>query len=169
MITINTFTFQFDFAEDRIRLVGNLDNDAPRIDFWLTRRLALRLLEAGNQMVQQTSQRVAESPAEFRQATARFEHEEARQNMEVSTQPIPNTVTTSPELLQRIDLAHKNGRYQLRLFGQDDPDEIAAVCVLTYPELHQILYLIHMGCEKLDWGLPELFSSPFFGKPPTLQ
>lgn len=62
MITINTFTFQFDFAEDRIRLVGNLDNDAPRIDFWLTRRLALRLLEAGNQMVQQTSQRVAESP-----------------------------------------------------------------------------------------------------------
>jgi len=169
MITINTFTFQFDFAEDRIRLVGNLNNDAPRINFWLTRRLALRLLDAGNQMVQQTSRRVAESPMEFRQATARFEHEEARQNINATSQPIPESAATTPELLQRIDLAHKDGHYQLRLFGQDDPDEIAAVSVLTYAELHQFLHLIYTGCSRLDWGAPELFSGPVSGKKPTLQ
>jgi hypothetical protein len=160
MITINAFTFQFDYAEDRIRLVGNLGNDQPRIDFWLTRRLALRLLDAGNQMVRKTSQRVSESPEEFKQALARFEHEEARQSMEVSAQPIPDTPENTPELLQRIDVSHRNGRYQLRLFGQSDPNEIAAVSVLTYAELHQVLHLIHSGCETLDWGAPDLFAGP---------
>lgn len=109
------------------------------------------------------------APVEFRQATARFEHEEARQNMEVSSQPIPSSVATTPELLQRIDLAHKDGRYQLRLFGQDDPDEIAAVSVMTYPELHQFLHLIHAGADRLDWDAPELFPGPISGQPPTLQ
>lgn len=169
MITINAFTFQFDYTEDRIRMVANLDNGGLRADFWLTRRLAVRLLDAGNQMVHETSRRVSESPAPFRQAAARFDHEEARQNMEVSTQSIPRSEATRPELLHRIDVAHNQGRYRLRLFGEHDPDEVAAVCVLTYSELHQILHLIHAGGRKLEWGLPELFSDPSFGQSPTLQ
>ncbi|SEF84349.1 hypothetical protein [Marinobacterium lutimaris] len=169
MINIASFTFQFDLVEDRIRLVGNLDNGEPRVDFWLTRRLALRILGASDELVQHTSKRVSESPPEFRDATAQFEHEQARERMEVTNQPIPATDSKGPELLHRIDISHRNGRYQLRLFGQDDPDEVAASGVLTYDELHQVLHLIHTGADRLGWDAPPLFTA--FGREvsPTLQ
>ncbi|WP_432695125.1 hypothetical protein ACQUQP_11255 [Marinobacterium sp. YM272] len=170
MINIASFTFQFDPVEDRIRLVGNLDNGQQRVDFWVTRRLALRILGASDQLVQQTSKLVSESPPEFRDATAQFEHEQARERMDVSNQPIPApSGQDEPLLLHRIDISHRSGRYQLKLFSQDDPDEIAAVGVLTYDELHQILHLLHMGCDKLEWDAPPLFTA-FSGEPsPTLQ
>ena len=160
MINIDSFTFKFDPVEDRIRLVGNLDNGQTRIDFWLTRRLALRMLDAGNEMVQRTSVRVSKVPSQYREATAQFEHQQAQERMEVSHQPVEETEEREPGLLQRIDVSHKDGRYQLRLFNQDEPNEVAAVSVLNYDELHQILHLIHSGCESLDWGAPALFAGP---------
>lgn len=170
MINIGSFTFQFDPVEDRIRLVGNLDNGQQRVDFWVTRRLALRILGASDQLVQQTSKRVSESPPEFRDATAQFEHEQARQRMEVSNQPIPtSTEHEMPSLLHRIDISHREGRFQLKLFSQDAPDEIAATGVLTYDELHQILHLLHVGCEKLGWDAPPLFTATSGESTPTLQ
>ncbi len=170
MINILSFTFQFDPVEDRIRLVGNLDNGENRVDFWLTRRLALRILNASDELVQHTSKRVSESPPEFREATAQFEHDQARERMEVTNQPIPESAEREgPELLHRIDISHRDGRYQLRLFGQDDPDNVAAAGVVTYEELHQVLHLIHLGAERLDWDAPPLFTA--FGREvsPTLQ
>ncbi|KEA61829.1 hypothetical protein ADIMK_3976 [Marinobacterium lacunae] len=167
MVNIGAFTFQFDRMEDRIRLVGNLDNGQPRIDFWITRRLAKLLLDAGDQLVQKTSRRVSESPAEFKGATAQFEHEQAKAAMQASNQAIPSDGTT-PELLHRVDFSFKDGRYRLRFYSQDAPDEIEAVSVLTYPELHQVLHLIHVGCEALEWGVSEPFSL-FAADPSRLQ
>ncbi|GGB92355.1 hypothetical protein GCM10011352_18020 [Marinobacterium zhoushanense] len=168
MVNIGAFTFQFDQVEDRIRLVGNLDNGQPRIDFWLTRRLAKLLLDGGNELVQKTSRRVSESPSEFKDATAQFEHEQAKAVLEASNQPVPTSAETVPRLLHRVDFSFKGGRYRLRLFAHDNPDEVAAVSVLTYPELHQILHLIHTGCEILKWDIAEPFSA-FAGNVSRLQ
>lgn len=168
MVNIGAFTFQFDPAEDRIRLVGNLDNGQPRIDFWITRRLAKRLLDAGNQLVQKTSKRVSESPSEFKEATAQFEHEQAKALLETGSEPLPQDVEVEPILLHRVDFSFKDGRYRLRLYDQDNADEVVAVSVLTYSELHQVLHLIHTGCDSLEWGLSEPFSA-FAGNPAQLQ
>jgi len=168
MVNIGAFTFQFDAVEDRIRLIGNLDNGQPRIDFWLTRRLAKLLLDAGNQLVQKTSRRVSESPPEYKDATAQFEHEQAKAVLEASNRPVPVDTEHEPALLHRIDFSFKDSRYRLRLFGHDAPDEAAAFSVLTYPELHQVLHLVHTGCDILKWDISEPFSA-FAGNPAQLQ
>ncbi len=157
MLNIASFTFQFDAAEDRIRLIGNLSNGQPRIDFWLTRRLTLRLVDAYSKIVQQTSRRVSESPPEYRDAMAQFEHDQAREKMEATQEQVPDN-EFGAQLLRRIDISFRDGRYQLKFFTGDEGDEPLAISVLTYPELHQVFHLIHGGCETLEWAAPgELF------------
>ncbi|MBV1788107.1 hypothetical protein KQ940_08570 [Marinobacterium sp. D7] len=168
MVNIGAFTFQFDQVEDRIRLVGNLDNGQQRIDFWLTRRLAKLLLDGGNELVQKTSRRVSESPSEFKDATAQFEHEQAKAVLDASNHPVPTGRGTEAKLLHRVDFSFKGGRYRLRLYTHDNPETVAAVSVLTYAELHQILHLIHTGCEILKWDIAEPFSA-FAGSAARLQ
>lgn len=153
MLNLASFTFQFDAAEDRIRLIGNLGNGQPRIDFWLTRRLTLRLVDAYSKIVQQTSRRVSQSPPEYRDAMAQFEHDQARERMQATQEKVPDGEFAA-QLLRRIDISFRDGRYQLRFFAGDDGENPQAVSVLTYPELHQVFHLIHTGCETLEWALP---------------
>ncbi|MFC6671025.1 hypothetical protein [Marinobacterium aestuariivivens] len=166
MLNIASFTFQYDQHEDRIRLIGNLSNGQPRIDFWLTRRLCLRILGAADQLVQQTSERVSHSPREHRGAMAQFEHEQARQAMQVEEAPLKTRDRAM--LLHRLDASFRDGRYQLTFFA-GDREEAAATSILNYAELHQVLHLIHRGCEVLEWGAPPKLFSSGAEEAPTLQ
>jgi hypothetical protein len=75
MTNIGSFTFQYDQSEDRIRLIGNMNNGQPRVDFWLTRRLCLRILGAADELIRQTSKQVSRTAPEHREAVAQFEHD----------------------------------------------------------------------------------------------
>ncbi|NVK41757.1 MAG: hypothetical protein HWE39_10995 [Oceanospirillaceae bacterium] len=166
MLNIASFTFQYDQQEDRIRLIGNLQNGQPRIDFWLTRRLCLRILGAADQLVSQTSERVSKMPSEHREAMAQFEHEQARQAMKVREAPLE--ARDRAILLHRLDASFHDGRYLLTFFGEAQAEAVAT-SVLNYAELHQVIHLIHRGCEVLDWGAPtKLFAAPTEAAP-TLQ
>lgn len=157
MINIGSFTFQYDQGEDRIRLIGNMSNGQLRIDFWLTRRLCLRILGAADQLVQQTSKQVSRSPVEHREAMAQFEHEQAREALQVHEAPL--RTRSQAAVLHRLDASFRDGRYQLSFFTADG-DQAAAVSVLNYAELHQVLHLLHRGCQSLDWGAPaQLFDT----------
>ncbi len=151
MLNIGSFTFQYDQREDRIRLIGNLSNGQQRIDFWLTRRLCLRILGAADQLIRQTSQQVSRSPVEHREAMARFEHEQARQALQVQEAPLDTQ--SAAAVLHRLDASFRDGRYKLSFFSGEG-EKVVAVSVLNYAELHQVLHLIHRGCQTLDWGGP---------------
>jgi hypothetical protein len=157
MINIGSFTFQYDQSEDRIRLIGNMSNGQLRIDFWLTRRLCLRILGAADQLVRQTSKQVSRSPVEHQEAMAQFEHEQAREALQVHEAPLQTR--SQAAVLHRLDASFRDGRYQLSFFTGDG-DQAVAVSVLNYAELHQVLHLLHRGCQSLDWGAPaQLFDT----------
>ncbi|WP_286237059.1 hypothetical protein [Neptuniibacter halophilus] len=157
MLKIGTFTFNYDSVEDRILLVGNLHNESPRIDFWLTRKLVLRLLSAAPELIEKTSSEIADVPQQHRAQLAQFHHENARQTLQ-GMQEDGALVATTHDLLSRLDISHRDGMYRLTFFtGSDDP---VAVSTLRYDELHQVLHLLHQGAKALDWGVaPALFES----------
>lgn len=152
MIDISAFSFHYDEFQDRIRLIGNLDNGLQRIDFWLTRRLTLRLLDASMELISRTSKAVTEAPVELRPAMAQFEHEQASQAANISKEKHrADHRDFSAQVLNRLDISYQGSRYKLSLFLADQ-DEPCALGMLNYEEMHQVLHLIHRGAEVLDWG-----------------
>lgn len=157
MLNIGAFTFNYDHVEDRILLIGNLNNKQPRIDFWLTRKLVLCLLEAAKGLVEKTSEDIANLPEQQKSQMAQFHHEQAQHELDV--EPEAEVEAQSGGLLYRLDISNQADRYKLIFF--DVQDEPLASSILSYQELHQVLYLLHRGAKALDWGVDdELFGAP---------
>ncbi|SIT11910.1 hypothetical protein [Neptunomonas antarctica] len=152
MINIVSLSFHFDPVEDRIRLIGNLDNGQERVDFWLTRRLVLKLLEAAPRLVQQTSETVSQVPLEHQAAMAQFEHDKAQQTQTVRQDVRLIHTDYHATILRRLDISFLQGNYRLGFFVGDQ-DEMFGFSMLTHQEMHQILFWMHNGCLQLDWGV----------------
>lgn len=151
MINLASLSFHFDPLEDRIRLIGNLANGQPRLDFWLTRRLVLRLLEASTDLIRQTSSNVSQTPASHQPAMAQFEHDQAQQQASIQREQAGQHDEPA-HLLQRLDISYRQERYQLSFFetGESQP---VAFSYLNYQEMHQVLHWLHKGCRELEWGV----------------
>lgn len=165
MLNIGAFTFNYDHLEDRILLVGNLSNGQQRVDFWLTRKLVLRLLAASQGLLEKTSEQLAEAPQQHRAQLAQFHHDNAQQNLEVEKE-VEIVKAEGNKLLSRLDISHQDGRYRMLFFsGSEQP---SAVSIVNYAELHQILHLLHRGALALDWGVTtNLFEAE--SASPTIQ
>ncbi|BBB31266.1 hypothetical protein [Neptunomonas japonica] len=152
MINLASLSFYFDVIEDRIRLIGNLDNGQQRVDFWLTRRLVLKLLEASPTLVKQTSEKISKTPLEHQSAMAQFEHDSAKQSQSVRQEANLEHNDFKASLLRRLDISFQKGQYRLS-FYVGNQDEVFGFSVLTHQEMHQILHWMHKGCLQLDWGV----------------
>jgi len=157
MLNIGAFTFNYDQVEDRILLVGNLNNGQQRIDFWLTRKLVLRLLDAAQGLLEQTVDAIAQAPAPQKEYMAQFHHEGAQLALKEERET-DQVVADAPYLLHRLDISHADGHYKITLFAAEDL--AVASSVLNYQELHQIFHILHKGAVTLDWGVAsDLFVS----------
>lgn len=152
MINLTSLSFHFDAVEDRIRLIGNLDNGQQRVDFWLTRRLVLRLLDASPKLLQQTSETVSRIPFEHHSAMAQFEHDEAQQAQPVRQDASLTHKNFQALLLRRLDISFQKEQYRLSFFVADDAP-LFAFSVLSRQEIHQILHWMHKGSLHLEWGV----------------
>lgn len=152
MINLASLSFHFDAIEDRIRLIGNLDNGQQRVDFWLTRRLVLRLLEASPKLLQKTSEQVSRTPFEHQSAMVQFEHDEAQLAQLVRQDTSLSHKEFEATLLRRLDISFQKEQYRLSFFVADDAP-LFAFSVLSRQEMHQILHWMHKGCLQLDWGV----------------
>jgi hypothetical protein len=168
MVNIASVSFFFDQVEDRIRLIGNLDNQGPRVDFWLTRRLVMRLLEMSLELVQKTSQQVNQVPVEHQGAMAQFEHDQAQQAPNIQSADSQNHDEHPASILRRLDISYQDGRYRLSFFSHGT-DEMQAVSILSYQELHQTLHWLHRGSLKLDWGASASLFDGLENSPQRLQ
>jgi len=155
MISIASLSFNFDPIEDRIRLIGNMSNGQQRVDFWMTRRLVTRLLKASSGLIKQTSTQVNQVPVEHRPAMAQFEHDQAQQTQTVQQEANLTHDDYPADLLKRLDISFQEERYSLSFFvgGEETP---YAQSILSYDEMHQILFWLHKGSLKLEWGVPEI-------------
>ena len=169
MLNIAAFTFNYDPLEDRILLVGNHNNGQQRIDFWLTRKLILRLLSAAGELFEKTSEDIAGAAEQHKAELAQFHHDNAQNDFLVEHgEDQIDIEADNAKLLCRLDISHQGGNYRLLFFiGGDEP---VAVSVLTYNELHQIFYLIHRGAVSLEWGVDnQLFRTASVHSTTTLQ
>lgn len=172
-LRIEAFTFEFNEVQDRIRLSGNLFIEGEEVSFWVTRRLALRLLSAAKELVEKTSPSIVNTPSDHRSAMAEFEHESAQKAVQSSLQthhkdanfkdaPMASedpSEAIESNILSRVDISFKGKHYRLSFFV-DAKNEAAAYSDIEYNQLHQILSLIHQGALKLDWGVGDkLFTS----------
>ena len=154
MINLASLSFHFDAIEDRIRLIGNLDNGQQRVDFWLTRRLTLRLLEASPKLLQQTSEKISLTPFEHQSAMIQFEHDEAQQSQVVRQDSSLSHDGFETILLRRLDISFQKEQYRLSFFVADDAP-LFAFSVLSRQEMHQILHWMHKGSMQLEWGVSD--------------
>ena len=168
MINLASLSFHFDAIEDRIRLIGNLDNGQQRIDFWLTRRLVLRLLDASPKLLQKTSEQVSRTPFEHQSAMVQFEHDEAQQTQLIRQDENLSHKDMEALLLKRLDISFQKEQYRLSFFVADD-SPLFAFSILSRQEMHQILHWIHKGCLQLEWGVSNSLFTPNEQIPTRLQ
>ncbi|EPJ44630.1 MAG: hypothetical protein OFPII_33420 [Osedax symbiont Rs1] len=166
VIDIKAFTFEYSEVQDRIRLSGNLYNDGQEVSFWITRRLALRLLNAAIDLIERTSPAVALAPSDHRSAMAMFEHQSAQLALSATVGLNADFIVTkegsgaAPEpkiaanILQRLDISCKNQQYKLSFYTSSTADVVAESSI-DYNQLHQIISLIHRGAKVLDWGVSD--------------
>ena len=124
-VKIEAFTFEYCELQDRVRLSGNVYNTGIEIHLWLTRRLALRLLESAVDLIEKTSSVIAKTPVDHRAAMALFEHESARlltENVIETTSKMAGITSDSSlkvnliEVINRLDISFKDKKYQLSFF-----------------------------------------------------
>lgn len=159
MQNIAAFTFKYDHLEDRLLLVGNLKSQESRIDFWLTRKLVLRLLNGVQELLDKTAATIQQVPTEHKSQLAQFHHDQAKSNLSIERED-QELIPEAALLLTRIDISYNHDQYQLTFFStESDP---LAMSILTYDELHQILHLVHKGALTLGWiASSNLFESEF--------
>jgi len=154
MRVLTSLTFLYEPREDRILAAIN----AGRPDAWscwLTRRVALALLERAPDYLTSTSDMAKRAPADLRGEFIAFEREAAiaKTARAMSTTPpdILKSSVTGAELADRLSISPQGEGFRLELRGQID----GAAGVLTRAEFQRILQMLHGLVVKAGWpGAP---------------
>jgi hypothetical protein len=155
---LTTVTFVYEPREDRIAAAIN----AGRPDAWscwLTRRLALALLDRATGYLTKTSDLAQQAPAEMRGEFAAFEREAAIAStagaMTKTPPEILRSSASAAELADRLTISrHNKGGFKLELRGQSGE---GAAGVLTRAEMQRMLQMLRSVVAKAGWtALPPM-------------
>jgi hypothetical protein len=148
---LKTITLLYVPQEDRIAAAIN----AGRPDAWscwLTRRLALAVLERATEYVASTSNLAQRAPAELRREAIAFEREAAiAKTAPAMSQTAPEILKSSAaaaELAERLTIAREHDAFRLELRGQSAN---GAAGVVKREELQRILQMLHNVVIQAGW------------------
>jgi hypothetical protein len=150
--TLTTVTFVYEPREDRVAAAIN----AGRPDAWscwLTRRLALALLDRASGYMSKTSDLAKQAPAELRREIVGFERDAAMVSTAGSMSKTPDEIlkssTNGAELADRLTIArHPKGGFKFELIGQG---EEGAIGLLTRDEMQRMLHMLSSVVTKAGW------------------
>src|ERR1700733_15263178 len=138
---LTTVTFVYEPREDRIAAAIN----AGRPDAWscwLTRRLALALLERGSGYLTTTSELAQQAPADLRGEFAAFEREAAiASTAGAMTKTPPDVLKSSAvttELAEKLTISRHGKGFEFELHGRNGE---GAAGVLTRAEMQRLLQM----------------------------
>jgi len=137
--------------EDRI--LAAINGSSPEAwACWITRRIALLLLERAAGVLANTSTLVQRAPANIRGELASFEREAAIANTAKAMSPTPPNVVkdnrNSAELLEKITVNHQGQAFRVELLGETNE---GAAAMLTPPELQRVLLMLQTEVIKAKW------------------
>ncbi|MFZ3360409.1 MAG: hypothetical protein WCA56_12695 [Xanthobacteraceae bacterium] len=151
---LKSVTFVYMPREDRILIAIN----AGRPDAWscwLTRRLALAVIERTTDYIASNSDLAQRAPAELRGDMIAFERDAAIAKTAPSMSNTPGPVLTSTaaaaELADRLTISQHGEAFRLELRGQADE---GAAGMLKRAELQRLLQMLQVEIGKAAWLAP---------------
>ena len=150
---MKAITFGYDSKEDRV--LAAINPGRPEAwSCWLTRRLALALLERGAGFLESTSDLVKRASADVRSELVAFERDAAIANTAPAMTNTPHEVlkTSAPaaELVKQLTISHQGENFRIELHGEDGP---GAAGMVTRAELQRILQMLQVEVVKAGWQM----------------
>jgi hypothetical protein len=148
---LKTVTFVYVPQEDRIAAAINAGHP-DAWSCWLTRRLALAVLEGATDYVVSTSNLAQRAPAELRREAIAFEREAAIAKTAPAMSQTPPEIlklsTAGAELGERLTIAREQDVFRLELRGLSGN---GAAGVVKREELQRILQMLHNVVVQAGW------------------
>jgi hypothetical protein len=148
---LTSVTFVYDTREDRILAAVNAGR-AEAWSCWLTRRLALALLERAAEYLSSTSTLVQRAPADVRGEFVAFERDAAIAKTAGAMSNTPPDVlkssATGAALAERLTISNQGDRYRLELHGQSGGGAAGSP---TRAEFQRILQMLRAEVAKAGW------------------
>jgi hypothetical protein len=148
---LTSVTFVYDTREDRILTAVNAGHPEAW-SCWLTRRLALALLERAAEYLSITSPLAQRAPAEFRGEFVAFERDAAITKTAAAMSNTPADVlksgATEAELAERLTISNQGDRFRLELHGRSGGGAVGAP---TRAEFQRILQMLQAEVAKAGW------------------
>jgi hypothetical protein len=148
---LKTITFLYVPQEDRI--AGAINAGHPDAwSCWLTRRLALAVLERAADYIASSSNLAQRAPAELRGEAIAFEREAAIAKTAPAMSQTPPEVlkssTADAELADRLTIGREQDAFRFELRGQSGN---GAAAVVKREELQRILQMLHGVVAQAGW------------------
>jgi hypothetical protein len=152
---LTSVTFVYDTREDRILTAINAGHPEAW-SCWLTRRLALALLDRAAEYLSSTSALAQRAPADLRGEFVEFERDAAiaktARAMSNTPADVLKSSATVAELVERLTISNQGDRFRLELHGQSGGGAAGAP---TRAELQRILQMLQAEVAKAGWlGTP---------------
>jgi hypothetical protein len=148
---LTSVTFVYETREDRILAALNAGR-ADAWSCWLTRRIALALLERATEFLASTSTLAQRAPANFRGDSLAFEREAAiaktSRAMSTTAPDVLKANIAKAGLAERLSITQQGDRFRLDVHGQGDE---GAAGLLTRDELQRILEMLQAQAAKAGW------------------
>jgi len=152
---LSSITFVYVPKEDRV--VAAINAGRPDAwSCWLTRRLALAVLERTANYLVSRSDLAQKAPADFRGEAIAFEREAAiaktARAMSATPPAVLQSSASAAELAERLTIAQQGDGFRLELHGQSG-DGVAGM--VKRDELQRILQMLQVEIGKAGWlGAP---------------
>jgi len=152
---LTSITFIYVPKEDRI--VAAINGGRPDAwSCWLTRRLALAVLERTAEYLVSRSDLTQKAPADFRGEAIAFERDAAiaktARAMSVTPSAVLQSSANSAQLAERLTIAQQGDGFRLELHGQAGE---GAAGMVKRDELQRILQMLQVEVVKAGWvGVP---------------
>jgi hypothetical protein len=151
MRTLTSLTFIYVPREDRVLAAINAGHP-DAWSCWLTRRLALAVLDRATDYLASKSELAQRAPAEVRGELVAFERDAAIAKtagaMSITPPAILNQSATTAELGDRLTISQHGDGFRLELRGQG---EGGAAAMLKPAELQRILQMLQAEVTKAGW------------------
>jgi hypothetical protein len=148
---LESITFMYGTREDRV--LAAVNSGKPEAwSCWLTRRLALVLLERAGNLLASTSALAQRAPADIRGELVAFERDaaiaETAKAMSHTTTDILKSSGAAAELVERLTISSQGDNFRVELRGETGG---GAAGMVLRAELQRILQMLQIEVSKADW------------------
>lgn len=151
MRTLRSVTFVYVPREDRILAAINAGH-SDAWSCWLTRRLALAVLERTTDYITGSSDLAQRAPADLRAEMVAFERDAAIAKtapaMSVTAGVVLNSTAEAAELADRLTVAQQANGFRFELRGRSDE---GAAGIVARAELQRMLQMLQGEIGKAGW------------------